>query len=135
MMQAMGELVGSQLVRAVRAFADRDSELASDVAERDERVDVMEVEIRDYAVRLPAGRQPMARNLRFVVAATSIATDLERSGDSVRNVAERTIEVDRAQHGNSDRCGHVATYGAKGRPQSFASVRRSAATMRSTPGR
>ena len=134
-MQEMGELVGSQLVRAVRAFADRGSELASDVAERDERVDVMEAEVRGYAVRLLARRQPMARSLRFVIAATSIATDLKRSGDSVRNVAERTIEVDRAQHGHSDRCRHVATYDANGRPQSFASVRRSAATMRSTPGR
>ena len=49
LVREMGELVGSRLERAVRALADRDSDLASEVADRDRRVDEMQVRIRDAA--------------------------------------------------------------------------------------
>ena len=97
MVREMGGLVDGQLDRAVQALADRDSDIATDVASRDGRVDEMESGIREYAVRLLACRQPMARDLRFVITAMSIATDLERFGDLVKDIAERTIEVNKAQ--------------------------------------
>ena len=81
MIREMGELVDGQLERSVQALVDRDSDVASDVAGQDGRVDDMESDIREYAVRLLARRQPMARDLRFVITAMSIATDLERFGD------------------------------------------------------
>ena len=93
----LGELVATQIECAVQALADRNSALASEVAERDSRIDALEDEARRYGIQLLALRQPMARDLRFIVSAMSIATDLERLGDYVRNVAERTIEVNKAQ--------------------------------------
>ena len=97
MVQEMGALVDSQIERSVRALSNRDSDLAREVTEADGRVDAMEREIRTYAVRLLARRQPMARDLRFVIAAMSVATDLERLGDHIENVGDRAIEVNKAQ--------------------------------------
>ena len=65
----MGKLVESQIERAAQALTERDSKLASDVVERDERVDEMAGEVREYAVQLLARRQPMARDLRLVITA------------------------------------------------------------------
>ena len=106
MVREMGALVERQLERAVQALADRDSDVASDVAGQDVRLDEMESDVREYAVRLLARRQPMARDLRFVITAVSIATDLERFGDLVKDVAERTIEVNRgaADEGGGPPC-------------------------------
>ena len=76
----LGELVASQTEQALQSLADRDSALTSDVAERDKRIDELEDEAREFGIRLPALHQPMARDLRFIVSATSVATDLERLG-------------------------------------------------------
>jgi phosphate transport system protein len=91
----MGGLAESQLSSALDAVVKRDPDLAAQVIESDTRVDELEREIESLVVRLLALRQPMARDLRQIVAALKISTDLERIGDYAANVAKRSIALDR----------------------------------------
>jgi len=93
MLVEMGGLAESQLAAAIEAVTKRDSELAKRVIEGDERVDQLERDMDNLAIRLLALRQPMARDLREIVAALKIASDLERIGDYATNVAKRSIAL------------------------------------------
>lgn len=86
----MGGLAERQLVNAVDALHRRDVELAQSVIEGDKRLDQLEEEIDDFAIRMLALRQPMADDLRAVVVALKMASNLERIGDYAKNVAKRT---------------------------------------------
>jgi phosphate transport system protein len=87
----MGGMAESQLAAAIDAVAKRDSDLATEVIENDAKVDELEHEVESLVVRLLALRQPMARDLRQIVAALKTATDLERICDYAANVAKRSI--------------------------------------------
>ena len=87
----MGGMAESQLAAAIDAVAKRDSDLATEVIENDAKVDELEHEVEGLVVRLLALRQPMARDLRQIVAALKTATDLERICDHAANVAKRSI--------------------------------------------
>lgn len=89
----MGGLAESQLAAAIDAVVARDSELAAGVVEGDAAVDRLEQEVDGLAVRLLALRQPMARDLREILAALRIAADLERIADYAANVAKRAIAL------------------------------------------
>lgn len=91
-----GGLVEAQLAAAMQALARRDSALAAEVIAGDAKVDALEQEIHDTAVRLIALRQPVAEDLRHVVGALKIAGDLERIGDYGANVAKRTMVVNQS---------------------------------------
>jgi phosphate transport system protein len=88
---AMGGLVETELADAVIALHSRDLELAARVVEFDARVDAEERTIEQFAIRVLALRQPVANDLRQVVAALKITTDLERMGDYAANIAKRTL--------------------------------------------
>jgi phosphate transport system protein len=90
----MGGLAESQLASAMEAVAKHDADLAAKVIESDAHVDEMEREIESLVIRLLALRQPMARDLRQIIAALKISTDLERIGDYATNVAKRSIALD-----------------------------------------
>src|SRR6266436_8121097 len=92
----MGGLGESQLAAAIDAVMRRDSELAARVVEGDARVDQLEREVDGLVVRLLALRQPMARDLREILAALRIASDLERICDYAANVAKRSIALNQA---------------------------------------
>ncbi|MFN3856975.1 MAG: phosphate signaling complex protein PhoU [Caulobacter sp.] len=87
----MGGLAEAQVCDCIQAFARRDVALAAQVAERDKRLDGLELEIERAAIRLIALRQPMAVDLRRTVAAMKIATNLERCGDLAKNIAKRSL--------------------------------------------
>jgi phosphate transport system protein len=89
----MGGLAESQLAAAIEAVAQRDSDLAARVIEDDDQVDRLERELDNLAIRLLALRQPVARDLREIVAALKIAADLERISDYAANVAKRAIAL------------------------------------------
>ena len=93
MIVEMGGLAESQLAAAIDAVANRDSELAARVIEGDEKVDQLEREMDNLAIRILALRQPMARDLREIVVALKMASDLERIGDYATNVAKRSIAL------------------------------------------
>jgi phosphate transport system protein len=87
----MGGLAEEQLGSAIEALSNRDSELASEVIQSDKRLDRMEAQLEKTAVEVVALRQPMASDLREVIAALKIASALERIGDLAKNVAKRTL--------------------------------------------
>jgi phosphate transport system protein len=92
----MGGLAESQLASAIDAVVQRDSDLAARVVEADAAVDQLERDLDNLAIRLLALRQPMARDLREIVVALKIASDLERICDYAANVAKRSIALSQA---------------------------------------
>ena len=89
----MGGLAESQLSSAMDALVKRDSDLAGRVLHADNRLDDLESDIEHMAVRLLALRQPMASDLREVIAAFKMASDTERIGDYAGNVAKRALTL------------------------------------------
>jgi phosphate transport system protein len=89
----MGGLAERQVHDSTQALVRRDSALAAEVVARDGALDALEREIENFAVRLLALRQPMASDLRFIVAAMKVSHNLERIGDYARNGAKRSIVV------------------------------------------
>lgn len=89
----MGGLTEAQLAGSLEAFTRRDTELAKRTIEDDKRVDALEADIEARAIRLVALRQPMATDLREVMSAMKIASDLERIGDLAKNIAKRAIVI------------------------------------------
>lgn len=87
----MGGLAESQLAAAIEAVVQRNSDLAANVVENDVKVDELEREVGSLVMRLLALRQPIARDLREVLAPLKIASDLERICDYAANVAKRSI--------------------------------------------
>jgi phosphate transport system protein len=85
----MGGIVEHQVSGAIEAISR--GAAASGVIEADLRVDALEREAEQFVVRLLALRQPVASDLRMIVAALKITTDLERIGDYAANVAKRSV--------------------------------------------
>lgn len=85
---AMSAEAQTALATAVDALLHRDSSRAAQVIAGDHRIDTLENEIEDLVVRLLATQQPMARDLRLLMAALKIANDLERVGDHAVNIAQ-----------------------------------------------
>ena len=87
----MGGLAEAQLDMAVQSLVRRDSDLASKVIAADAKVDELEYEVHNFTVRLLALRQPVAHDLRMIVGALKISSDLERIADYAANVAKRAL--------------------------------------------
>jgi phosphate transport system protein len=85
----MGAQVEEALRDAVDALIARDSKAAEDVINRDEAMDQLEVEIEEECLKILALHQPVAIDLRYVIAVLKINNDLERIGDLAVNIAER----------------------------------------------
>ena len=84
----MGGEVERQIQRAIEALTEVDEKKAADVIAADAEIDRMEMVIEEQAVHLLALQQPVAVDLRFLVAALKINNDLERIGDHAVNIAE-----------------------------------------------
>lgn len=91
MIVRMGGLAERQVAEANESLIERDSELATEVVQRDTAIDALEREIESFVIRLLALRQPVGADLRLIVAALKISHDLERIGDYARNAAKRAI--------------------------------------------
>jgi phosphate transport system protein len=89
----MGGFAQKQVTDAIDALSRRDTALARRVIEADERVDELQRQIEEKAVATIALRQPMAVDLRGLVAMLRIANDLERVGDLAKNIGKRVIAV------------------------------------------
>ena len=93
----MGGLVEKQIVDAATALNRRDVELADKVIAADKRIDDLEAAIDVDVVRILAKRQPLAQDLRAVVVAPKIGSNLERIGDYSKNMAKRTSVLAKTQ--------------------------------------
>lgn len=90
---AMGELVEYQIVHAKQALLESDKDLAQKIIVNDHKVNAMDVEIDEAALRLLALHHPTARDLRSITTAMKIATELERISDLAENICERVLEL------------------------------------------
>lgn len=85
---AMSSEVQEAVGHALKAILDRDAAAAGDVIAGDRKIDLLEVEIEDTVTNLLALHQPMAKDLRLLLAVFKIASDLERVGDHAVNLAQ-----------------------------------------------
>jgi phosphate transport system protein len=92
----MGGLAEEQLANAIQALSRRDVTLADHVIRNDDKLDELERRIEEKAILTIAKRQPMAMDLREIMVAIRIASDIERIGDLAKNTAKRTHAISEA---------------------------------------
>lgn len=85
----MSSLVEAGIQRSIGAVINKDRSAAEEVFRNEARINEIELEIDEFAINLLALQQPMAADLRLIIAALKINTDLERMGDLAVNVAQR----------------------------------------------
>jgi phosphate transport system protein len=89
----LGAVVEERVHMAVRAIEERDEKSARRVIDGDIEIDEMEVDLEEEGLKLLALHQPVAIDLRFIIAVLKINSDLERIGDLAVNIAERAVFV------------------------------------------
>lgn len=85
---SMGELAGAQLGKAISAYVARDAFLAAEVLTLDDRLDALELEHEERVIQLIALNQPVARDLRLLIACLRANNDIEYVGDIAVNIAQ-----------------------------------------------
>src|SRR3977135_4583547 len=93
MVAEMGGLAEKQIADSVAALARRDADRAQRTVAGDPTIDALQQEIEEKAILTIARRQPMAVDLREIVAALRVSNDLERIGDLAKNIAKRVIAL------------------------------------------
>ena len=93
----MGEIAVAQLAASMDVLVRRDSRAAARVIDNDDAIDDLESTIGLDVVKLLVMRSPVARDLREVLAALRIASDIERVGDHAANLAKRSMVLNLAQ--------------------------------------
>ena len=94
----MGGLAEVAIQEAMQALVKGDEELAREVVERDKKLDRLESEVDELAVRVIALRAPMADDLREIIAALKIGGVVERIGDYAKNIAKRVGRIEGRHH-------------------------------------
>jgi len=90
---AMGGMAEQAVERAVRAYQTRDLSLCEVVLRDESKINAAERDVDEMSIDLLAMQQPMAIDLRFIVACIKINADLERVGDQAVNIAERVMDL------------------------------------------
>jgi phosphate transport system protein len=90
---AMAERAEELVELSMDALHERDTAKAEAVLVADAQIDALELEIEQRAISLLALQQPMARDLRFIIGAIKISSDLERVGDHAVNIAQATLRL------------------------------------------
>ncbi|WP_411278689.1 phosphate signaling complex protein PhoU [Gemmatimonas sp.] len=89
----MSERAESLVALSMEALIERDRDKAIAVIEADEELDRLEVEAENQAIAMLALQQPMARDLRFLIGAIKVSSDLERVGDHAVNIAQCAVRL------------------------------------------
>ena len=87
----MGGETEDRVYKATLSIINRDAKIANDVINADQEIDQMEVEIEEHCLKILALYQPVAKDLRLIIAILKINNDLERIGDLAVNIAERGV--------------------------------------------
>ena len=90
-LRALGQLVIVSITRAIDALRQQDVEAARKIVSDDRRIDQAQAALEEHVLAVMATQQPMAGDLRRLVAAIEIASELERIGDYAKGVAKITI--------------------------------------------
>jgi len=88
---ALSAVVEDSVRRAIRSVEERDTVLAQRVIKTDADIDQTEIDVEEDCLKILALHQPVAIDLRFIVAVLKINNDLERIGDMAANIAERAV--------------------------------------------
>ncbi len=88
---ALGALVEESVLLAAKALRERDETLAQTLIDGDNLIDEREVDIEEECQKILALHQPVAHDLRFIIAVLKINAELERIGDSSGNIAKRVL--------------------------------------------
>lgn len=94
LLQKMGEHVEHALVEAVAALKSLDSKRAKDIIDRDRELNQMEEQVMEIGSRLIVTQQPVAKDLRRILVAFRISSDLERMGDLAIDIAKVTLRLE-----------------------------------------
>jgi phosphate transport system protein len=86
---SLGALVEERVHLAAKAIESKDNDLCDRIIRDDHDIDEMEVEIEEECLKILALHQPVAVDLRFIIAVIKINNDLERIGDQAVNIAQR----------------------------------------------
>ncbi len=97
----MGGIAETMIGDSCRAVVTADDPLAAETVARDVELDTLEAELERRIVRLLALRQPLAADLRIVVAGLKVSSDLERIGDLSKNIARRAPVIDQSELGQA----------------------------------
>ncbi|MBI2191078.1 MAG: phosphate signaling complex protein PhoU [Planctomycetes bacterium] len=89
----MGQMVETAITQALEALVQRKAGIAEEVITRDDLVDQREIAIEEECLKILALHQPVAADLRFLVAVMKINNDLERMADHAVDIAERAISL------------------------------------------
>src|SRR5438552_9002404 len=89
----MGEMVQFMIGRAIAALVARDESMTADVFAREDKVNELQVEVDDRAVKLTVLQQPVARDARFLFMASRIGGELERIADQAINICQNSHYV------------------------------------------
>jgi phosphate transport system protein len=89
----MGGMVEEATDLAISAIVDRRKDLAEQVNAGDDKIDLKELEVEDECLKMLALHQPVASDLRFIIAVLKVNNDLERMGDLAKNIAERAVAL------------------------------------------
>jgi phosphate transport system protein len=89
----LAAMVEDNLISAVRSVTQRDLPLSRKVASSDAAIDALEVEVEEDCLKILALYQPVAADLRYVVAVLKINSDLERIADLAVNIANRAVTL------------------------------------------
>ena len=98
MIATMGGYCETVLSDALLSLRKRNPDLAEETILIDDKINQLDLDIEEMAIRMIALRQPMAQDLRQLLGAIRIATDLERIGDLGKNLAKRAITVSEEKH-------------------------------------
>jgi phosphate transport system protein len=90
-------VVEDHLDKAVESVEQRDEKLAQQVIDKDPEIDQAEVDVEEECLKILALHQPVAIDLRFIIAVLKLNNDLERIGDLAVNIAERAFFLSRMQ--------------------------------------
>ena len=93
MVLSLGAAVEERVQMAKAAIDDRDAQMARKIIKQDFEIDEMEVEVEEECLKVLALHQPVAVDLRFLIAVIKINNDLERIGDQAVNIAERVVTI------------------------------------------
>jgi phosphate transport system protein len=102
MILSLGAMAEERVRLAVAAVEDKDAEAAQHVIKTDYEIDEMEVEVEEACLKVLALHQPVAVDLRFLIAVIKINNDLERIGDQAVNIAQRVAVLAKRRDVNFD---------------------------------
>jgi phosphate transport system protein len=92
---SLGAMVEERIRMSIKAIETWDAALAEEIIRRDYEIDELEVEVEEECLKILALHQPVAIDLRFLIATIKINSELERIGDEAVNIANRVTNISR----------------------------------------